>query len=113
MPLNPSDLNDTAYARTSPTFFKARLGSKDSKCVVGLLDNYTSLSLIDRKLLAQLPSVDIRKEHVHIQGVGSDESKKFCVLSIYINCVRCKDVQKESAHVKLWAAFHILDNLCE
>jgi hypothetical protein len=112
-PLDPAKLDGTAYARSSPTFFKARLGNKDNKSVVGLLDNCASLSLIDRELLAYLPDTQIRKEHVRIQGVGSDESKEFCILPIYIDCVRSKDGQKESARVKLWAEFHILDNLCE
>jgi hypothetical protein len=112
-PMDPAKLDGTAYARSSPTFFKARLGSKDNKCLVGLLDNCASLSLIDRKLLAELPDVQIRKEHVKIQGVGSDESKEFCILPFYIDCVKSKDGQKESARVKLWAEFHILDNLCE
>jgi transposase InsO family protein len=112
-PLDPAELDGTAYARSSPTFFKARLGSKDNKNVVGLLDNCASLSLIDRKLLAHIPEVRIQEKHVRIQGVGSDESKEFCVLPIYIDCVRSKDGQKESARVKLWAEFHILDSLCE
>jgi hypothetical protein len=106
-------MEQLTHARSSPTFFKARLGNKDNKCVVRLLDNCASLSLIDRKLLAQLPGVQTRKEHIRIQGVGSDKSKEFCVLPIYIDCVRSKDGQKESARIKLWAEFHVLDNLCE
>jgi hypothetical protein len=112
-PLDPAKLDGTAYARSSPTFFKARLGSKDNKCVVRLLDNCASLSLIDRKLLAYLPDAQIRKKHVCIQGVGSDKSNEFCILPIYIDWVRSRDGQKESARVKLWAEFHVLDNLCE
>jgi hypothetical protein len=112
-PIEPALLDGTSYARTSPTFFKARIGSPNNRSMAGLLDNCASLSLLDRKILNDIPGVKTHEKMVRIQGVGADISKEFCVLPIYIDCVRACGGVKEKARIKIWVEFHIIDALNE
>jgi hypothetical protein len=76
-PVEPTLLDGKSYARTSPTFFKARLGSPEQPNTIGLLDNCASLSLLDRKILDKMPGVKTKEKQIRIQGVGTDVSKEF------------------------------------
>jgi hypothetical protein len=112
-PIEATLLDGTSFARTSPTFFKARLGNPDHENLIGLLDNCASLSLLDRKVLNGIPGVRTHQKMVRIQGVGADVSKEFCVLPIFIDCVRACGGVKEKARIKIWVEFHIIDALNE
>jgi hypothetical protein len=112
-PIDPIVLDGTSYARSSPTFFKAKLGDSERPCTIGLLDNCASLSLLDRKILTTMPEARIKEKTIRIQGVGTDTSKEFCVLPIYIDCIRSCGGIKEKAKIKIWVEFHIIDDLNE
>jgi hypothetical protein len=114
-PICPALLDGRAYTRASPTFFRARINEAQNRPTAGLLDNCAAISLIDRRLINTLqPPPTLYHGEVHIKGIGSNVSKEFCVLPIFIDVTE-KDESgvRRKRKVRILVEFHVIEDLNE
>lgn len=100
-----------SFLRSTPTFFRPRLGRSDAPKVRALLDNCANLCLANKTfVLTHAPDSVIRDDFTTgVDGIGSARTVGYVHLPLYIDCL--SRIEGRTCKVELHLEIHLVDNL--
>ena len=107
----PVQEDGRCFLRSTPTFFRPRVGSSRAPRTRALLDNCANLCLANKAFLLRcMPSVTIHEEFTTgVDGIGSARTVGYVHAPIYIDCM--SRVGSKIGKVELNLEIHLIEGL--
>ena len=110
-PQFPVQVDGRCFLRSTPTFFRPRVGHSQAPKTGGLLDNGANLCLANHAfILRYIPTVSIHDEFVTgVDGIGTARTIGYVHIPIYVDCM--SRVGGKTGKVELNLEVHLVDDL--
>lgn len=110
-PHSPVQEDGRCLLRSTPTFFRPRIGHSQAPRVRALLDNCANLCLANKGfILRSVPGISIRDDFTTgVDGIGSSCTVGYVHLPIYVDCMSW--VGGKAGKVELNLEVHLMDDL--
>lgn len=111
LPDAPVQGDGRCFLRSTPTFFRPRVGHSQAQKTRALLDNCANLCLANKAFLLRcIPSAVIHDDFTTgVDGIGSSQTVGYVHAPIYIDCI--SRVGGKTGKVELNVEIHLIDNL--
>ncbi|KAF8427970.1 hypothetical protein BGX38DRAFT_1234838 [Terfezia claveryi] len=108
--VNPQE-DGRCYLRSTPTYFRPRVGFSKGKKVRVLLDNCANLCLANMDFLQkQIPELKVDRSFMtEVKGIGQSSTEGFVHIPIYIDCM--SRVGGKTGKVELNLEVHVIKDL--
>ena len=110
-PCLPVQADGRCFLRSTPTFFRPRVGSSRAPRTRALLDNCANLCLANKGFILRcIPSVDIHEDFTTgVDGIGSARTVGYVHAPIYVDCM--SRIGGKIGKVELNLEIHLIEGL--
>lgn len=109
-PSMPTQGDGRCFLRSTPTFFRPRIGSSRALKTRALLDNCANLCLANRAFMERMvPSITVHDFVTGVDGIGSTKTSGYVHVPIYVDCMA--RIGGKVGKVELNLEIHLVDNL--
>ena len=110
-PQSPVQADGRCFLRSTPTFFRPRLGHSQAPRTRALLDNCANLCLANKDfLLSHMPGISIHDDFTTgVNGIGSAHTVGYVHAPIYVDCM--SRIGGKIGKVELNLETHLVDGL--
>ena len=109
-PSIPTQTDGRCFLRSTPTFFRPRIGHSKAPKTRALLDNCANLCLANRSFLERMsPGNTVHEFSTEVDGIGTARTSGYVHIPIYIDCM--SKVDGKVGKVELNLEVHLVDGL--